>query len=174
RLAEGALAVHHRRARLVAKLLDERSGDLGHWFDPSSAAAARAGAGSGSGAGAGSGTGSGSAATAVSALGDASCAGERPGSPETPYPGPLSRTGGCAAGSTARSPALCTSYSGASAISSARGSSGGGEGALRPRPLRGAAISPGDTRCLPASIPSAIAFTISEHERIASSFPGIT
>ena len=40
--------------------------------------------------------------------------------------------------------------------------------------MRGAAISSGTTRCFPASIPTAIARTISEHERIASSLPGIT
>src|SRR5581483_5813099 len=79
--------------------------------------------------------------------------------------------------SVAFSPGSTTSFSGASATSAAAGAAGAaGAGAssaaaVSPRFWR---ISPGVTRCLPASMPSAIAFTISPHERMASSLPGIT
>src|SRR5215207_512683 len=95
-----------------------------------------------------------------------------------------------AAGSTVSSPCESTSCSGASATSSAAGSgasatssaagSGAGAGAAAssagaPLPLAlGRANSPAVTADWPAAIPSAIARMTSEHERIASSLPGIT
>src|SRR5215210_8099133 len=93
-----------------------------------------------------------------------------------------------AAGSTVSSPCDSTSCSGASATSSAAGSgasatsSAAGSGAsatssaaAAPFPLAlGRANSAAVTADWPAAIPSAIARMTSEHERIASSLPGIT
>src|SRR5204862_5412179 len=114
RLLERALALHHPRARRIAKLLDHRRGDVGHALSPS--------------------------LTAVV------------------------------------SPGSVTSYSGASATSSAFGaaSSSAAAAAAASASFFAARISPLATRCLPASIPSAIARTISSHERMASSLPGMT
>src|ERR671922_420933 len=116
-LLQGALAIHHSGARLLAELLDEPGWNLGraHWASPSSAGASSAA----------------SVSAALSAWPISSCS-----------------TG----------------------VSSAAGSGSAAASSGWPFRSNSSAVAP----VLPSSIASPIARTMRLHERIASSFPGIT
>src|SRR5215208_7210802 len=154
RVDERSLGVHHPRPGQVAELLDERGGDGGHDWASSVLWAA---AGS----------------TVSSPCDSTSCSGA---SATSSAAGSGASTTSSAAGSGA-STTSSAAGSGASTTASATGS-GAGSGAssaTAPFPLGlGRANSSAVTADWPAAIPSAIARMTSEHERIASSLPGIT